>query len=171
MRHIYSKYIWVRSRNRGRPATRLCHQLIANPSNKTAAVAWPDPHIQNKCGTNDISFPIWRFHFKKRTVSLLTERFLWKQNWNIWILYQIMHVPFAPILPKQSNSCLFIVGLFNKPNTMWTMPWSRHQMETFPQYWPFVRGIHRSPLNSPAQKPVTRSFDVFFDLRLNKRFS
>ena len=40
----------------------------------------------------------------------------------------------------------------------------------FPRYWPFVRGIHLSPVNSP-QKPVTRSFDVFFDLRLNKRWS
>ena len=37
----------------------------------------------------------------------------------------------------------------------------------FPRYWPFVRGIHRSP----AQRPVTRRFGVFFDLRLNKRFS
>ena len=27
--------------------------------------------------------------------------------------------------------------------------WRRHQMETFPRYWPFVRGIHRSPVNSP----------------------
>ena len=27
--------------------------------------------------------------------------------------------------------------------------WWRHQMETFPRYWPFVRGIHRSPVNSP----------------------
>ena len=25
----------------------------------------------------------------------------------------------------------------------------RHQMETFSRYWPFVRGIHRSPVNSP----------------------
>ena len=33
----------------------------------------------------------------------------------------------------------------------------------FPRYWPFVRGIH------PAQRPVTRNFDVFFDL--NKRLS
>ena len=33
----------------------------------------------------------------------------------------------------------------------------------FPRYWPFVRGIHRWP--------VTRSFDVFFDLHLNKRLS
>ena len=40
----------------------------------------------------------------------------------------------------------------------------------FPRYWPFVRGIHRSPVNSP-QRPVTRSFDVFFDLRLHKRLS
>ena len=95
-------------------------------------------------------------------------------------------------------------------------------MDTFPRYWPFVRGIHRSPVNSahkgqrrralmfsliyawtngwvnnretgdlkrhrahydvivifagnssvtgefPAQRSVTWSFDVFFDLRLNK---
>ena len=31
----------------------------------------------------------------------------------------------------------------------------------FPRYWPFVRGIHRSP--------VTRNLDIFFDLRLNKQ--
>ena len=40
----------------------------------------------------------------------------------------------------------------------------------FPRYWPFVRGIHRSRW-IPAQRPVTRSFDGFFDLRLNKRLS
>ena len=34
----------------------------------------------------------------------------------------------------------------------------------FPRYWPFLRGI-------PPQRPVARSFDVFFDLRLNKRLS
>ena len=39
----------------------------------------------------------------------------------------------------------------------------------FPRYWPFVRGIHRSPVNSHHKGQVTRSFDVFFDLCLNKR--
>ena len=34
-----------------------------------------------------------------------------------------------------------------------------------------LRGIHRSPVNSPHKGPVTRSFDGFFDLRLNKRMS
>ena len=38
----------------------------------------------------------------------------------------------------------------------------------FPCYWPFVRGIHRY---SPHKRPVTRIFDVFFDLRLNKCLS
>ena len=37
------------------------------------------------------------------------------------------------------------------------------QWKRFPRYWPFVRGI--------PQRPVTQSFDVFFDLRLNKRLS
>ena len=40
----------------------------------------------------------------------------------------------------------------------------------FPRYWPFVRGIPRSPVNSRT-KPVTRSFNVYFDLRPNKRLS
>ena len=48
--------------------------------------------------------------------------------------------------------------------------WWRHQMETFPLYWPFVRGIF-GPGEFPSQRPMTRSFDVFFDLRLNKRLS
>ena len=37
----------------------------------------------------------------------------------------------------------------------------------FLRYWPFVRGIHRSPVNSPHKGQWC--FDVFFDLRLNKR--
>ena len=36
--------------------------------------------------------------------------------------------------------------------------------KNFPRHWSFVRGIHLS-------LPVTRIFDVFFDLRLNKRLS
>ena len=38
----------------------------------------------------------------------------------------------------------------------------------FLRYWSFVRGV---PGEFPAQRPVTRSFDVFFDLRLNKLLS
>ena len=40
----------------------------------------------------------------------------------------------------------------------------------FPCYWPFVRGIHRSPVNSP-HKGQWRGVLVFFYLRLNKQLS
>ena len=48
--------------------------------------------------------------------------------------------------------------------------WWRHQMESFSALLPFVWGIHRSPRNSP-HKGQWRSFDAFFDLRLNIRLS
>ena len=41
----------------------------------------------------------------------------------------------------------------------------------FPRYWPVVKGIHPSPVDSPLQRPVARSCDVFFDLHLHKRLS
>ena len=49
--------------------------------------------------------------------------------------------------------------------------WWRHQMETFSALLTICAG--NSPVTGefPAQRPVARSFDVFFDLRLNKRLN
>ena len=41
----------------------------------------------------------------------------------------------------------------------------------FPRYWPYVRGIHRSPVNSPHKGQGRGALIFFFDLRLNKRLS
>ena len=41
-------------------------------------------------------------------------------------------------------------------------------METFPPLLAICAGNSSVNGEFPAQKPVTRSFDVFFDLRLNK---
>ena len=41
---------------------------------------------------------------------------------------------------------------------------------SFPRYWHFMRGIDRWPVVFPSQRPLTRCFDVFFEVRLNKRF-
>ena len=49
--------------------------------------------------------------------------------------------------------------------------WWRHQMETFSALLGICAGNSPVPGECPAQRPVTRSFDVFFDLRLNKRLS
>ena len=46
--------------------------------------------------------------------------------------------------------------------------WWRHQMETF-RVTGHLCVEFTGPPKFPAQRPVTRSFDVFFDLRLNKR--
>ena len=58
------------------------------------------------------------------------------------------------------------VNIYIRP---FTQTWWRHQMETFPAWLAICAG--NSPVTDefPAQRPVTRSFDVFFDLCLDKR--
>ena len=55
--------------------------------------------------------------------------------------------------------------------TRWHVPWWRHQMETFSAL--LVRCAGNSPVTGefPSQRPVTWSFDVFFDLHPNKRLN
>ena len=52
-----------------------------------------------------------------------------------------------------------------------TIPWRRHQMETFSALLAICAGNSPVPGEFPTQRPVTRSFNVFFDLHLNKRLS
>ena len=49
--------------------------------------------------------------------------------------------------------------------------WWRHQMEIFSALLAICAENSPVPREFPAQRPVTRSFDVFFYLRLNKRLS
>ena len=48
------------------------------------------------------------------------------------------------------------------------LSWCRHQMETFSALLAICAGNSPVPGEFPTQRPVTRSSDVFFDLRLNK---
>ena len=50
-------------------------------------------------------------------------------------------------------------------------PWWRHQMETFSVSLALCAGSSPASGKFPSQRPVTGSFDVFFDLRLNKRLN
>ena len=49
--------------------------------------------------------------------------------------------------------------------------WWRHQMETSSALLAISAGNSPVPGEIPAQRPVTRSFDIFFDLCLKKRLS
>ena len=51
------------------------------------------------------------------------------------------------------------------------IPWWRHQMESVSALLAISVGNSPVPGEFTTQRPVTRSFDVFFDLRLNKRLS
>ena len=54
---------------------------------------------------------------------------------------------------------------------VWFESWKCHQMETFSAL--LVISARNPPITGefPTQRPVTRSFAVFFDLRLNERLS
>ena len=56
-------------------------------------------------------------------------------------------------------------------NTPYFNAWWRHQMETFFTFLSLCEGNCHVTCEFPSQRPVTRNFDVFFDLRLNKRLA
>ena len=63
------------------------------------------------------------------------------------------------------------VMTYHLPSRINCISWWRHQMETFSELLAICAG--NSPVigEFPAQRPVTRSFGVFFDLRPNKRLN
>ena len=56
-------------------------------------------------------------------------------------------------------------------STHFQYTWWRHQMEAFSALLAICAGNSPVPGEFPTQRPVTRSFDVYFDLRPNKRLS
>ena len=73
------------------------------------------------------------------------------------------------LLPDESNAKNEVPGY--KYGLKIGLAWWRHQMETFSALLALC--ARNSPVTGafPSQRPVTRSVDVFFDLRLNKRLS
>ena len=87
--------------------------------------------------------------------------------------YSIMADGIITVMATRASGCLTQVTLLGtlQVNTIvgvdMTLPWWRHQRETFSESLALCAG--NSPVTGefPLQRPVTRSFDVFFDLRLN----
>ena len=70
------------------------------------------------------------------------------------------------------NSALWGTGLVHCEICEWgPFSWWRHRMETFSALLAICAG--NSPVTGefPSQRPVTRSFGVFFDMRTNERLS
>ena len=77
----------------------------------------------------------------------------------------VQYMKFAPI--KLCENVKFYI----KPTVFLNWPWWRHQIETFSALLAICAGNSPATGEFPAQRPVTRSFDVFPDLRLNRRLS
>ena len=76
----------------------------------------------------------------------------------------------AQVDSYQQEKSRLETDLHNKRQELGKSRW-RHQMETFSALLAICAG--NSPVTGefPTQRPVMRSFDVFFNLRLNKRLS
>ena len=108
---------------------------------------------------------------ERRTISTNNAPALWKVYMyaqKTCTHYEIPVQTWSPHIYIQ----YFLVFDFYTPVHSIDQTWWRHQMETFSALLALCAG------NSPVigefpslTKPVTRSFDVFFDLRLNKRLS
>ena len=84
-------------------------------------------------------------------IQNVADLFLWFVNVKCWVVL----------------TCKLNIKLVNlNTNHVEAIKWKH-----FLRYWPFLRGIYRSPVNSLHKGPVTRSFDIFFDLCLNKWLS
>ena len=83
-------------------------------------------------------------------------------HYPLWQVHECTNVRFQ--LPIAQMSGCTIVWLHMCPLYKWLLyTWWRHQMEALS-----ASTVHGE---FPTQMPVTRSFDVFFDLRLNNRLS
>ena len=111
---------------------------------------------------------IWYVKWRFLKVAVLNLGLI---QWPAVILFATLKGP----IPAERYTSEF----YNRVSSLWgngppisrKWTWWRHQMETF--YASLAIDAGNSPVTGefPAQRPVTRSFDAFFDMRLNKWLS
>ena len=136
---------------------------------------------------------VWNFTemcfsmFRINNIPVLVQITAWRRPWDKPLSEQIMfnsltHICYWRICASLSVNQLTayvlidiwnIISIWNihYVSILWWHTWWRHQMETFSALLATCAGNSPVPGEFPAQRPVTRSFDVFFDLHLNKRLS
>ena len=134
------------------PKTRIIHWTVFIASVKPHLLSHISKSRNKIChGFGGSSWVVWRLeiinHHSATCITTIS-----------WIIISYIH--------NFSQCKDFVPSVTLAPNTWW-----RHQMEIFSTLP--VRCAGNSPVTAefPSQGPVTRSFGVFFDLRLNKRLS
>ena len=82
-------------------------------------------------------FEHWsRYWLKAHKAKSLYMNLWWLVYWRRYVSHGINELKLYWLKPEQNGCCNFV----NDDVIKW---------KYFPRYWPFVRGIHRSPVNSP----------------------
>ena len=96
---------------------------------------------------------------------ILPSRYLTYWNWKLFYIQIIFHQNRFHVVDKTLKLSPF------PWNTTISKPWWRHQMGTFSALLAICAGNSPVPGEFPTQRPVTRSFDVYIDLRPDTRLS
>ena len=134
--------------------------------------------IERKCFV--IQMEICSLRFNLWYSSALSQVMSWRRTNSMQSLYEIHKAQYGHVIcidgrwktsKKSINHCL-CRNHFSEWTDHWSwrrVSWWRHQVETFSALLAIC--AVNSPITGefPAQRPVTRNFDVFFDLSLNKR--
>ena len=124
------------------------------------------------------SFSVWHLASVDCTETTASEKHF---SLGIWctlyyrfdgMSYWARHGTICRSWPRLLHSAtrLVAVGRVSGMRDM-AFPWWRHEMEAFSALLAICAGNSPVPGEFPAQRPVTRSFDVFLDLHPNKLLS
>ena len=111
---------------------------------------------------------IWNFVYMICFYFAPKISYKWDIVWE-WILYSQM-INFISGRSQGNKSARMKSRITGHWTVSLTTRW-RHQMETFSAWLTLCVGNSSATGELPSQRPVTRTFDIFFDLRLSKRFS
>ena len=93
-----------------------------------------------------------------------------RRHISTWTNYDPVHWRIYVSTDPSISSNKPVVGIRDVPSQPVSLRW-RHQMEIFCALLTIYAGNSLVTGEFPAQRPMTRSFDVFFDLRQNKQLS
>ena len=139
-----------------------CHDIWQDVlANDSAGFLGPNPpcHWPSLRGNSPSHGSAMMIKFFWQTYWIFIDIYIWKHQYFVYGFTQITHEDIT--LPR-----VMVVIVWTRYKSWW-----RHQMETFSALLAICAGNSSVPGEFPAQRPVTRNFDVFFDLRLNKRLS
>ena len=122
---------------------------------------------------------LWRCNFCGLTRTLVMTVYMTEWNLNVTLCGPLTVYCFGfcdKCLLKQCSIWYWSNPILKMFFYSWSLrkiydAWWRHQMQTFSALLAIY--ARNSPVTGefPAQRPVTHSFNVFFDLRLNKRLN